>query len=227
MLGLLSLWVIPGLRVAAEAQEAHLETSWAARPLQLPVLEHAAPSLADLEVSEQAPQLEDPDWEPPARPMPADYTAPIALAAVRAFRPLPPAPKPAKPAKRVEPVKVTARIQAPRPKAKRKRNRAKPTPPRVHTRSPVLRAPQVQRRPRVSWPSRCRRRNHQGDTRLLLKVSRKGRVKNAKVVHSAGCKHLDEAARKAGLEYRFQPGTRDGRATAWLVTVEIRFGPSS
>lgn len=242
VLGLLSVWALPHLRGEPEARSAHLETSWAevSRTEAAP----AAPA-PTLEEPESAPAL-DPEWEPSwEEPSPASPPAPApprpdpgvqAARQFRSFEPVQPKPahKPA-PAQPAQPKPKPKQRRKAKPASRTKRRAARaPAPASAARRSPpprgklpVLEAPRVKSRPQVKLPSRCRRRGHQGQARLLLEVDPAGGVKSSRVVNSTGCSRLDETAREAGLRYRFRPGTRDGQASPWLVYVVIEFGTSS
>lgn len=238
LLGLLSVWALPHLRGPAEARSAHVQTRWAqVARVAAPTAELPAPPVPEVELAPNLEQDWEPDWKPPSvasHPGPGSSRPKPDLAAARRFRTFAPPkaqPKKAQP-KKVQPKKVQPKKAQPTravAKAVTPRKAAAPrrTAPLPRRRQPVLVAPRVESQPKVSLPSRCRRRGHQGTTRLQLEVDAQGRVKSSRVVTSAGCKRLDERAREAGLRYRFRPGTRDGRAAVWLVYVEIEFGTAS
>lgn len=54
-------------------------------------------------------------------------------------------------------------------------------------------------------------------------VTAQGQVRDALVVRSAGCAHLDRAARKAALGYEIEPAYRGAEAIDQRVLIEIRF----
>jgi periplasmic protein TonB len=224
---------MPHLRGPLEAQSAHLETSWTqAARLATPQESPLAPALPTEELAPTLPEESEwePEWEPPTvDPRPARGVSPPLpdLTAARAFRTF--TKQPQQKPKKAQPKRIRKTRPAPRAVRRTVERRVAnydPAPARP-PRQPVLSAPRVKKQPRVSLPSRCRRRGHRGKVRLLLEVDALGVVKSSRVASSAGCGRLDEAARKAGLDYRFRPGTRDGRASNWLVYVEIQFGPTS
>jgi TonB family protein len=54
-------------------------------------------------------------------------------------------------------------------------------------------------------------------------VSAEGSVESIRLLESAGCEDLDEAARRALERAWFEPGTRFGSAIASRVRIPIRF----
>jgi TonB family protein len=76
--------------------------------------------------------------------------------------------------------------------------------------------------PAPSYPETARRNGEMGDVTLLLRVGESGRVLVVDVERSSGFGALDDAARLAGLRWRFRPGQRDGTA----VTTFVRAGAS-
>ena len=64
----------------------------------------------------------------------------------------------------------------------------------------------------------------QGSVMLEVVVKDDGSVGDVKVTKSLDTKHgLDEQAVKAIKQWRFKPGTKDGKAVAVLVEVEMTF----
>ena len=227
-LGLLSVWAIPHLKAPAEPQSAHLETSWTPVVRSKPQALAPAPLVPEAALAPPLEEEWEPTWEPPSPEAPpkARRNKPDPnLKAARRFRTFTPQPEAPPQQELAPPRSPKATPPAPKPPRSAAPTQATRRSPTPHRKAPVaLVAPRVEEQPRTAIPSRCRRRGHHGTARLLLDVDAKGAVLSSRVVSSAGCKRLDEAARKAGLRYRFHPGTQDGQASRWLVYVEIQFG---
>ncbi|MCA8922335.1 MAG: TonB family protein [Planctomycetes bacterium] len=95
---------------------------------------------------------------------------------------------------------------------------AAPHAPSLARRARALAAPPPER------PARCARRGHRGTCVLEVEILASGAIGSAKVVESAGCSRLDEAARDAVVGYRFEPA-RDagGAACASRERIEVTF----
>ncbi len=78
--------------------------------------------------------------------------------------------------------------------------------------------PRVRREVRAGYPEAARREEIEGRVVLRVLVDEEGAVVEAEVVEGPGY-GLDEAAREALLEFRFQPATLDGRP----VATELRY----
>jgi len=63
---------------------------------------------------------------------------------------------------------------------------------------------------------------HQGTVVLFVVVDSGGRVRTVQVRRSVGL-GLDQKAIEAVRQWRFQPGTRDGRPVDVKATIEINF----
>jgi protein TonB len=74
------------------------------------------------------------------------------------------------------------------------------------------------------YPRRCRILGHEGTALLTCRVGADGRVREARVLQSAGCPELDREARKALLEARFAPAQEGGvPVESTIDEVPIRF----
>lgn len=80
----------------------------------------------------------------------------------------------------------------------------------------------VEKRP-PDYPELARRRNWEGTVLLAVRVGMDGRVEQVEVRTGSSYRLLDEAARNAVREWRFQPGTRNGRPEAMEVLVPVHF----
>jgi TonB family protein len=74
-----------------------------------------------------------------------------------------------------------------------------------------------------AYPLLARKRGWEGTVVLMVRVLEDGRVQSVKVHSSSSFKLLDEAALQAVRRWRFQPGTRGGRAAAMQVLVPVHF----
>lgn len=76
---------------------------------------------------------------------------------------------------------------------------------------------------RPAYPRRARKRGWQGVVVLKVHVSITGDVDEVEVADSSGYTDLDRAARRAALDWRFQPATEDGRAIDMWLLQPVRF----
>lgn len=73
------------------------------------------------------------------------------------------------------------------------------------------------------YPRSCLLARHEGVVELLLAIDSEGRVTGARVVGRSRCRELDESARKAALELRYEPAREGDRATAGEARLRVRF----
>lgn len=73
------------------------------------------------------------------------------------------------------------------------------------------------------YPMEAVRRRWQGTTVLHVAVRANGLVSDLKVIESSGHELLDQAAMTAVKQWRFSPGTKEGRAVDCEVDQEVRF----
>ncbi|MBX9748234.1 MAG: energy transducer TonB [Roseococcus sp.] len=74
-----------------------------------------------------------------------------------------------------------------------------------------------------SYPEAARLRGEQGTVGLELAVGSDGRVITVTVARSSGSPMLDAAARRAVLEWRFRPATRDGEPVPGTIRTSVHF----
>lgn len=77
--------------------------------------------------------------------------------------------------------------------------------------------------PPPPYPRSAERRGLQGTVELLVFVHPDGQVHRVDVITSSGHGVLDDAARKAVLDWRYAPATLDGSPVARTVTKRISF----
>lgn len=77
--------------------------------------------------------------------------------------------------------------------------------------------------PPPAYPAMSRRNGEQGRVTLRVAVDPEGRVLGIEVVETSGHLALDEAARRAVREWRFQPAMQDGRPVLASARVGITF----
>lgn len=73
------------------------------------------------------------------------------------------------------------------------------------------------------YPALARKRGWEGKVLLAVAVASDGVVQEVRVQQGCGHKLLDEAARAAVREWRFQPGSRAGEPVAMQVLVPVHF----
>ena len=83
--------------------------------------------------------------------------------------------------------------------------------------------PRLLRAPRPAYPRLARERRRQGTIELRVTVSTEGSVIAVERLGPPAGLGLDEAARAAALEARYEPGTRDGVPVEMTTTLAIRF----
>ena len=77
--------------------------------------------------------------------------------------------------------------------------------------------------PPPTYPAMSRRNGEQGRVTLRVSVDTEGRVLGLEVVETSGHLALDEAARRAVRDWRFQPAMQDGRPVLASARVGITF----
>jgi protein TonB len=87
----------------------------------------------------------------------------------------------------------------------------------------VMARPLYRKSPPPKYPRRARRKGYEGIVMLEVLVDESGRVKDLKVAKSSGFKILDKSALATVKKWRFEPGTRNGKATRMWVSIPIRF----
>lgn len=73
------------------------------------------------------------------------------------------------------------------------------------------------------YPPLARKRGHQGLVVLSVEVLADGRPGEVRIGRSSGYEILDNAAQKAAMRWRFEPGRKNGKAVRMLAEVPIRF----
>ena len=76
---------------------------------------------------------------------------------------------------------------------------------------------------RPDYPQLARLRGYQGVVVLLVEVLADGRAGRVEIRRSAGHDILDRAALEAVRTWKFEPGSREGRAVTMSVEVPVRF----
>jgi len=87
----------------------------------------------------------------------------------------------------------------------------------------ILAKPLYRKNPPPNYPRQARRKRYEGVVILEVLVDDNGEVEDLKVFKSSGFKVLDKSARSAVRKWFFEPGTKNGKATAMWVKVPIRF----
>ncbi|MBU0675170.1 MAG: energy transducer TonB [Proteobacteria bacterium] len=83
--------------------------------------------------------------------------------------------------------------------------------------------PLYQHNPPPVYPGKARKRRQQGTVVLEVRVGVDGGVAQIRLHQSSGHDLLDRAAMNAVRDWRFEPGTKNGRAVAMPVLVPVRF----
>lgn len=74
-----------------------------------------------------------------------------------------------------------------------------------------------------AYPSRARERGEQGAVSIMVRVSKTGHVREARIAESSGSALLDDAAIDAIKQWTFHPARRAGQPIEMWVRVPIRF----
>jgi periplasmic protein TonB len=83
--------------------------------------------------------------------------------------------------------------------------------------------PLYKRNPPPDYPGIARKSNMEGTVIVIAKVSRKGKVLEAKLDQSSGHALLDSAAVEAVKSWEFEPGKRGGESIESMVRLPITF----
>ncbi len=83
--------------------------------------------------------------------------------------------------------------------------------------------PMYHRNPKPAYPSIARRRNWQGTTILLVRVSINGEAREVSIHKGSGYEMLDKSALSSVRQWHFLPATENGRAVAMDVLVPVHF----
>ena len=74
-----------------------------------------------------------------------------------------------------------------------------------------------------TYPRTCRRRGHEGKVIVECVIDERGVVTGSRIVKSAGCDKLDQAAVSAIRKARFHPATENGKSVGATVRIPIEF----
>lgn len=85
-----------------------------------------------------------------------------------------------------------------------------------------VRAPRAVYDPEPDYSEEARKQKFQGTVVLQIVVGPDGQPSHVKVVRSVGL-GLDEKAIEAVSQWRFEPGTKDGRPVAVVVNIQVNF----
>lgn len=88
--------------------------------------------------------------------------------------------------------------------------------------APVIEAPKLIQRVEATYPAEALQARLEANVRLRLKVDAQGQVTQAEVLEPVG-HGFDEAAHTAALQFRFEPGKRDGVAKPFRVLYTYAF----
>ncbi|RKH34979.1 TonB family protein [Corallococcus praedator] len=88
--------------------------------------------------------------------------------------------------------------------------------------APVIEAPKLLQKTEASYPAEALAARLEANVRLQLKVDAEGKVTEAEVMEPVG-HGFDEAARTAALQFRFEPGKRDGVAKRFRIVYTYAF----
>ena len=94
--------------------------------------------------------------------------------------------------------------------------------PSGSTAAPVLHAPSIVNKVEPAYSEEARRAKMQGTVTILLVVDPSGHAVNMRVLRELGA-GLDEKAMEAINQWRWKPGTRDGKAVATEARVDVSF----
>jgi protein TonB len=73
------------------------------------------------------------------------------------------------------------------------------------------------------YPTRCRRRGHEGTVLLECLINAGGIVETVRIARPSGCTELDKAAVDALRQTRFKPATEDGESVATTMRLPVQF----
>jgi len=83
-------------------------------------------------------------------------------------------------------------------------------------------APRLIRKVEPEYTEEARRAKYQGTVTLSAVINAEGLAENLRVVHSLGL-GLDEKAIEAVKQWKFEPGTKEGKPVASMSTIEVNF----
>ena len=208
-----------GLRLALAGSLAlhGVAVAWMLRD-QTPLPPELAP-LVQVALIEAPPPTASP--EPPAQPPPQPLAPPPVPVAVRApegrAEPAPKAQHPARPESR------ETRAEATETSPPEGEPVAVPaSPARASVTAPVYQADYL-KNPPPPYPRLSRRLREEGEVELRVRVSPAGQPVAVELARSSGSGRLDEAARQAVRDWRFEPARRGGQAVEAWVRVPILF----
>jgi protein TonB len=164
-------------------------------------------------VAPPAPLPEPTPWIVEIEPAPVDRVTELSDAPI-------PRPQPARAVAKAEP--VVADTPPPSP-PKRAAPKAAQAPAAAAPSAKGTVGARVLERVAPVVPRRCRRRGHGGVAEVALTVGADGVGVGFRIVRSAGCGELDEAALDAAGGFRFAPATRAGRPVASVERIRFRF----
>ncbi len=94
-----------------------------------------------------------------------------------------------------------------------------PAPPSVTTARSILSAPAVE----DFYPPTSVQLNEEGKVKVKLCYDTKGKVTESSLAETSGKKRLEDAAVRMGRQYRFKPGTVDGKPIPDCVVLPVSF----
>ncbi|HEX7339636.1 MAG TPA: TonB family protein, partial [Rhodanobacteraceae bacterium] len=102
-----------------------------------------------------------------------------------------------------------------------------PAPSRQDTTHPTTASPEVvmsyrHRHPPI-YPVSAQKNHQQGVVTLLVEVGTDGKPLAVKVARSSGTASLDEAASNAARQWRFNPGTKNGKPVVGWARIHVNF----
>lgn len=90
---------------------------------------------------------------------------------------------------------------------------------------PVVTRAQLLSRPDMNdiYPSTSRNLGEEGRVRIRMCIGTNGRVTEASISETSGYSRLDDAALRSTRQYRFRPGTEDGKPVAQCFVQPVAF----
>jgi len=99
-------------------------------------------------------------------------------------------------------------------------NRDSKTVDRKSVTAPVL----AKQSPKPEYPDSAIAQHEEGQVVLNLYVGKDGHVKDAKILHSSGSAHLDQAAMNTARgDWRYEPATANGKPVAMWHKLKVTF----
>ena len=83
--------------------------------------------------------------------------------------------------------------------------------------------PFYKKNPLPKYPTKAKRRGHEGIVELMVQVSEKGKVSNLWIFKSSNYKSLDNQAVKIVKQWIFEPGKKNGKPEKMWVKIPIKF----